>query len=162
MSASSASPSPPPRSLGDGDVAAFVSGARVARLATSSANGEPHVVPVCFALLDGRIYIGLDSKPKSVNPLRLRRVRNIVENPQVAFLVDVYDDADWSRLGYALITGEATVDVPEGERRAAIGALRAKYPQYERMLADEARVIRVGVVGVAAWGRLEERREMRE
>ena len=154
MSASSASSSPPPRPLDDGAVEAFVSGARVARLATASARGEPHVVPVCFALLDGRIYIGLDSKPKSVNPLRLRRVRNIVENPQVAFLVDVYDDADWSRLGYALITGAATVDVPEGERRSAIAALRAKYPQYERMLADDAPVIRVMAVGVSSWGDL--------
>ena len=136
----------------EGAVGALVSAARVARLATASADGAPHVVPVCFAVVGGRIYIGLDSKPKSVNPLRLRRVRNIVENPRVAFLVDVYDDDDWGNLGYALIRGVATVDVPESERRAAIGALREKYPQYERMLADGARVIRVTPAGVSAWG----------
>ena len=135
----------------------------MARLATSSADGAPHLVPVCFAVMDGRIYIGLDSKPKSVSPLRLRRVRNIVENPRVAFLVDVYDDADWGKLGYALITGAAAVDIPEGERRDAIAALRAKYPQYERLLADDAPVIRVTPERVSAWGNFaEERRDRRE
>ena len=140
----------------DGAAAAFVSGARVARLATSSADGAPHLVPVCFAVLDGLIYIGLDSKPKSVNPLRLRRVRNIVENPRVAFLVDVYDDDDWGNLGYALITGAAALDIPESERREAIVALRAKYPQYGRMLADDAPVIRVTPERVSAWGNFAE------
>ena len=143
----------------DGAAGAFVSGARVGRLATSSADGEPHVVPVCFALADGRIYIGLDSKPKSVGALRLRRVRNIRENPKVAFLVDVYDDEDWSRLGFALVSGEATVDISESERRGAVAALRAKYPQYERMLADGARVIRITPTGVSVWGVVEERRD---
>ena len=136
----------------DGAAAAFVSAARVGRLATSSADGEPHLVPVCFALMDGRIYIGLDSKPKSVEALRLRRVRNIRENPRVAFLVDVYDDEDWSRLGFALVSGEATVDISENERRGAVAALRAKYPQYGRMLADGAPVIRITPTGVSAWG----------
>ena len=139
----------------DGAAGAFVSDARVGRLATSSADGAPHVVPVCFALADGRIYIGLDSKPKSVGALRLRRVRNIRENPKVAFLVDVYDDEDWSRLGFALVSGEATVDISEDERRGAIAALRAKYPQYERMLADGAPVIRITPTGVSAWGAVE-------
>ena len=136
----------------EGAAGAFVSDARVGRLATSSADGAPHVVPVCFALADGRIYIGLDSKPKSVGALRLRRVRNIRENPKVAFLVDVYDDEDWSRLGFALVSGEATVDISEDERRGAIAALRAKYPQYEGMLADGAAVIRIAPTGVSTWG----------
>ena len=138
----------------DGAAAAFVSAARVGRLATSAADGEPHLVPVCFALVNRRIYIGLDSKPKSVGALRLRRVRNILENPKVAFLVDVYDDGDWSRLGFALVSGEATVDVPEDERRGAIAALRAKYPQYARMLADGAPVIRITPTAVSSWGDL--------
>lgn len=152
MSAKDANAAPSPSRALDGAAAAFVSAARAGRLATSSANGAPHLVPVCFALLDGRIYIGLDSKPKSVGALRLRRVRNILENPKVAFLVDVYDDDDWSRLGFALVSGEATVDVPEGERRGAIAALRAKYPQYKRMLADGAPVIRITPTAVSSWG----------
>ena len=154
MSAKDANAAPSPARALDGAAAAFVCAARVGRLATSSADGAPHLVPVCFALVDRRIYIGLDSKPKSVGALRLRRVRNILENPKVAFLVDVYDDGDWSRLGFALVSGEATVDVPEGERRGAIAALRAKYPQYKRMLADGATVIRITPTAVSSWGDL--------
>lgn len=134
--------------------AGFVRRARVARLGTVSGDGQPNVVPVCFELLDGRVYIGLDSKPKSVDHLRLRRVRNILENRQVSFLVDRYDE-DWGRLGYVMIGGSATLGMPETERRDAVEALRAKYPQYERMLPDDAPVIRISPARVSSWGMLE-------
>ena len=134
--------------------ARFVRRARVARLGTASGDGQPNVVPVCFELLGGSIYIGLDSKPKSVAHLRLRRVRNILENPRASFLVDRYDE-DWGRLGYVMISGSATLDMPETERSRAIEALRAKYPQYERMLPDDALVIRLAPVRVSSWGNLE-------
>ena len=134
--------------------ARFVRRARVARLGTASGGGQPNVVPVCFEFLGGSIYIGLDSKPKSVAHMRLRRVRNILENPRVSFLVDRYDE-DWGRLGYVMISAEATLDVEDSERRRAIEALRAKYPQYERMLPDDAPVIQITPVRVSAWGNLE-------
>ena len=38
--------------------ARFVRRARVARLGTASGDGQPNVVPVCFELIDGRVYIG--------------------------------------------------------------------------------------------------------
>ena len=133
----------------------FVRWARVARLGTASGDGQPNVVPVCFELLDGRIYIGLDSKPKSVVHLRLRRVRNILENPRVSFLVDRYDE-DWGRLGYVMITASATLDLQESERGRAIIALRSKYPQYLRLLPDDAPVIRVTPLTVSSWGNMDE------
>ncbi len=131
----------------------FVRRARVARLGTASGDGQPNVVPVCFELLEGGIYIGLDSKPKSVAHLRLRRVRNIKANPRVSFLVDRYEE-DWERLGYVMIAGSATLDVPEPERKDAIDALRAKYSQYVSLLSDDAPVIRITPVRVTSWGRL--------
>lgn len=133
--------------------ARFVRRARVARLGTASGDGQPNVVPVCFELLDGRIYIGLDSKPKSVAHLRLRRVRNIRANPRVSFLVDRYEE-DWGRLGYVMIAGSATLDVSERERTGAIDALRVKYPQYVSLLPDDAPVIRITPVRVTSWERL--------
>ena len=133
----------------------FVRRARVARLGTASSEGQPNVVPVCFEMLDGRIYIGLDSKPKSVAHLRLRRVRNILENPRVSFLVDRYED-DWGRLGYVMIAANATVDLQETERCRAIAALRSKYPQYLRLLPDDAPVIRVTPLRVSSWGNMDE------
>ena len=142
-----------PRAVLTADEEHFVKRARVARLGTTSGDGQPNVVPVCFELLDGRIYIGLDSKPKSVAHLRLRRVRNIRANPRVSFLVDRYED-DWERLGYVMITGSATLDVSEQERTGAIDALRVKYSQYVSLLPDDAPVIRITPVRVSSWGRL--------
>ncbi len=117
-----------PRDTLTREEARFVSAARVAHLGTASDTGRPNVVPVCFALLNGRIYVGLDSKPKSVSHLRLRRVRNIRVNPRVSFVADRYYE-NWSRLGYVMIAANATLDMPEAERGDAIGVLRAKYPQ---------------------------------
>ncbi len=87
----------------------FLERQRVAHLATADARGAPHVVPVCFALLDDTLYIAIDEKPKQADIWRLRRMRNIAANPQVAVVADVYDDADWSRLGFALVRGRARV-----------------------------------------------------
>lgn len=84
--------------------------APVGRLSTASSSGEPHVIPVCFTLGQGGegpvLYIVLDQKPKRTALTRLRRVRNILENPRVALVVDHYDE-DWTQLWYILITGNA-------------------------------------------------------
>ena len=49
--------------------------ARVARLATVSATGQPHLVPVTFAVDGDMIYIAVDHKPKTTT--KLRRLANI-------------------------------------------------------------------------------------
>ena len=143
----------PSNNILTGDAERFVSSARVARLASASPDARPHIIPVCFEVMDGRVYIGLDVKPKSVDALRLRRVRNVVANPQAALIVDRYDE-DWSQLGYALITASATLHLDEPERAAAIRALKRKYAQYETMLPDDAYVIRLTPIRVTAWGDL--------
>ena len=136
-----------------GDAERFVKSARVARLASAALGGRPHVIPVCFEVMDGSVYIGLDAKPKSVDALRLRRVRNIVANPQAALIVDRYDE-DWSKLGYALVTASATLELDERERAAAVRALKLKYPQYQTLLPDDAYVIKLTPVRVTTWGDL--------
>ena len=160
-----------------------LSGAPVGRLSTASKAGAPHVIPVCFALDSGddgaAIYIVLDGKPKRVALTRLRRVRNILENPQVALVVDHYE-ADWTRLWYTLVTGAAELladeeDLgqdqaqedgayilaahsgpaaehrPNDERSHAIRLLREKYPQYREMDIDENPVIKITPRRVVAW-----------
>jgi PPOX class probable F420-dependent enzyme len=99
-------------------------GARVARLATVSAAGVPHLVPVTFAVLGERIVFVVDDKPKST--ARLRRLDNIAARPFVCLLVDVYDE-DWTRLWWARADGTATVLATDAE---AIDALAARYPAY--------------------------------
>ena len=134
--------------------------APVGRLSTASAAGVPHVIPVCFAVdleAGGQpIYSVLDQKPKRAALTRLRRVRNILENPQAALVVDHYE-AEWDKLWYILVTGQAqllTEDAPAGagaERAKAIELLRAKYPQYRAMDIGENPVLRVSPERAVAW-----------
>ncbi|MEU8238466.1 TIGR03668 family PPOX class F420-dependent oxidoreductase [Actinoplanes missouriensis] len=98
--------------------------ARVARLATVAAGGEPHLVPVTFAVLGERIVFAVDHKPKSTT--HLRRLDNIRARPDVCLLADAYDE-DWSRLWWARADGVARVlDTDE----AAVDALAERYPAY--------------------------------
>jgi PPOX class probable F420-dependent enzyme len=126
--------------------------ARVARLATLDPDRNPHAVPICFVFDGSVFYSAIDRKPKRVAPSRLARVKNIAETPQVALLVDHYDE-DWTRLWYVLVRGEAELVSNPAEHQRAIKLLRAKYPQYNAdMLADDAPVLRITPLRVTAWG----------
>ena len=111
---------------------AFLDTQRVARLATADARGRPHLIPVCFACLRQRLYVPVDAKPKRGDPRSLRRLRNIQQRPQVALLIDHYED-DWQRLRWLLIHARAQVLEDGAERAAALTALEARYPQYAAM-----------------------------
>lgn len=137
---------------------AFLLRQRVARLATADGSGDPHVVPVCFAFTPGAIYIALDEKPKDVPPTRLKRVRNILENPRVALIADHYSE-EWEELGFVMVRGRAELLEPGiDEHSAAVRILRGKYRQYEQMEL-EAPVIAIRPEKVASWGALDTSRE---
>jgi coenzyme F420-0:L-glutamate ligase / coenzyme F420-1:gamma-L-glutamate ligase len=129
----------------------FLRQARVAHLATASAAGEPHAIPVCFALDGNHLYTAIDAKPKRVPRENLRRVKNLRENPHVSLVVDHYEE-DWTRLRYVLILGRADVVEAGPDWQAAWRLLREKYPQYQAM-PDLGRgpVIRIVPERVVAW-----------
>ena len=128
----------------------FLRLARTGHLATADAKGQPHVVPVCYVFDGESIYSVLDAKPKSVSLRQLRRVRNILANPQVSLVVDHYEE-DWTRLRYVLVLGEAGL-LQEGEEWArAIVMLREKYPQYQDMDLDDSPVIKITPVRFIPW-----------
>jgi PPOX class probable F420-dependent enzyme len=130
----------------------FLQTHRVARLATTDAEGQPSVVPICYAF-DGRVvYSALDEKPKSVEPTRLKRVRNILANPRVGLVVDDYGE-DWSRLAYLQLRGRADL-LPVGttDHTEAVRLLRAKYPQYGPMAIDQQPIVRITPEAIASWG----------
>jgi PPOX class probable F420-dependent enzyme len=129
----------------------FIERQRVAHLATADSTGRPHVVPVCFAHIEGRIYIAIDEKPKQL--LKLKRLRNIEENPLVALVYDRYDE-DWSRLGWVMIRGNATIIAAGPAYESALEALRMRYPQYREMRLEERPVIRVKPERISSWGDL--------
>jgi PPOX class probable F420-dependent enzyme len=133
-------------------IRARLEAARVARLATVGAKQSPHLVPICFAC-DGEVfYSAIDRKPKQVAPKRLARLKNIRKTPQVAILVDHYEE-DWTRLWYVLVRGKAELVSAPAERKRALRCLRAKYPQYSAaMLADDALILRITPRRIKSWG----------
>ncbi len=125
---------------------------RVARLATADGTGQPLVVPVCY-VFDGRVcFSALDAKPKRLAPSRLRRVRNIAENPRVSLTVDRYDE-DWSQLCWVIVQGRADILTEGSERAGAVDLLLSKYAQYRVMGLDRegATVIRISPERTLHW-----------
>ncbi len=104
-----------------------VSDARVARLATVTSQGRPHLVPCCFALAGDVVYSAIDAKPKST--MAVRRLANLRAIPHAALLIDHYSD-DWSTLWWVRLDGEGRVLDGGEERSAAIVLLTQKYPVY--------------------------------
>lgn len=101
--------------------------ARVARLATASADAVPHLVPIVFAVDGDRIYSAVDAKPKRSRALR--RLANVRENAPVSVLVDYYEE-DWEALWWVRADGRGRVlEGDEAEARHAVELLRARYPQ---------------------------------
>ena len=132
----------------------FISSQRVAHLASADGTGAPHVVTICFVLEAGVIYTAIDAKPKRVDAMKLRRVRNIIENPNVALVFDRYSE-DWNRIGYVMVTGQGTLMAEGEERLMAETALREKYLQYQEMLPVGCPVIKIEPTRVVSWGNLE-------
>ena len=122
----------------------------VGHLATADAAGRPHVIPFCFACDGERIYTPLDAKPKTSRLRSLRRVRNILANPQVSLVIDHYE-ADWSQLWYLLVHGRAELIEPCAEQATAIALLRYKYPQYREMDLDGNPVIKITPERATGW-----------
>jgi PPOX class probable F420-dependent enzyme len=135
-----------------GDLAMLLNPYRRGHLATADASAAPHLIPICFVCDCGTIYSAIDHKPKRMPGYRMKRVRNMLENPQVAFLVDHYED-DWEQLSYVMIRGRASILDTGAERQRALGLLEAKYPQYQqRQLAQSTGlVIKIVPESVNQW-----------
>ena len=115
--------------------------ARVARLASVDLECMPHLVPVVFVFdSDGSFYfIPIDEKSKRSRPENLKRVRNIKENPNVALLIDEYNE-DWTKLYFIMIQGKASIiggkKLDENEMsllEKAHKLLHNKYMQYQKI-----------------------------
>lgn len=108
----------------------WFAGARVARLGTVDEDGRPHLVPVTFAVLTepDRVVVAVDHKPKSTTALK--RLANLRRDDRATYLVDHYDDADWSALWW--VRADCRSRVLSAPTREALAALVAKYPPYDR------------------------------
>ena len=130
----------------------FVESRRVGHLATAEPGGMPHVVPVCCALDSDTLYITIDEKPKR-HDRPLKRMRNLIDNPQAAIVFDRWDE-DWTRLGWVMLRGRAEILADGGEHDRAQALLRERYPQYRAMRLEDLPVIAIRVARAASWGEL--------
>jgi len=143
---------------------AFLAAARTAILATTTPDGRPRIVPICFVVGDDdrlgrpRLYSPLDEKPKRTGDVHdLARVRDLLVLPEASLLVHRWSE-DWSRLGWLRLHGRAELLEPEPheveEHARAVADLRAKYPQYVDQAIDRRPIIRIAIDRALAWGNL--------
>ena len=119
--------------LTEAEARARLAAARVARLATAGGDGQPHLVPVTFAVDGDLIYTAVDHKPKSTR--NLRRLRNIGENPRVALLADHYEE-DWDALWWVRVDGRADVLENTDAMGQQLDLLAERYEQYRQARPD--------------------------
>ena len=134
-------------SVGQFDPKDRFAGSPVARLATATPTGTPHLVPVVFALDGDVIYTAVDAKPKTTR--RLRRLVNVENNPRVSVLVDHYAD-DWTQLWWVRADGVADIQRDDRTMQRGLTLLRAKYGQYQSVSLDGP-VIAIRVGRWASW-----------
>jgi PPOX class probable F420-dependent enzyme len=103
--------------------------ARVGHLGMLDTDGGPRVLPVTFALAEGRIWSAVDEKPKRVGAEELARVNFLRRDPRATLTVDDYSE-DWSKLAWVQALGKVEI-VAAADGAAAIDALARKYRQYE-------------------------------
>ena len=126
---------------------------RFGHLATADKLGAPHMVPICFAYDGQAVYSAIDHKPKRRAGYGMKRIRNIVENPRVAFLVHHYEE-DWQQLYYVMIRGPATILEEGTERDHAFALLEEKYAQYRdrHLSSSDGLVIKIAPDHITQWG----------
>ena len=134
--------------------AALINAVRAARLSTADSDGVPHLVPICFAYDGEHFYSVLDRKPKRTSLMNLKRVRNMLSNPNVALVLDHYEE-DWGKLWFVLVTGTAQIVQQGEEHQYAIAILRDKYPQYRSIDIDENPVIKITPARITSWGNVQ-------
>lgn len=123
---------------------------RVAHLATADKAGQPHVMPICFVFDGKRFFSPIDEKPKKTVPVKLKRLKNIAENSNVALVIDHYEE-NWRKLTYLLISGKARVLHSGKTHRQAVLLLRRKYPQYRRMAIETRPMIVITPIRIRFW-----------
>ena len=132
--------------MDDAECRRLAEACRVARLATTRADGRVDLVPIVFAFAGEALAVAVDHKPKSTQ--RLQRLANIAANPNVTVLFDHYDE-DWTQLWWVRLRGTAA-EVTGEEAEAALDALQAKYEQYQE-LRPAGPVMTIATVELSGW-----------
>jgi PPOX class probable F420-dependent enzyme len=109
-----------------GWAAELLDSARVGRLGLLDQEGAPRVLPVTFAVAEGRIWSAVDAKPKrSGEPARVRFLRR---DARAALTVDRYSD-EWTELAWVQVLGRVEI-IQVADGPGGMEALSAKYEPY--------------------------------
>jgi PPOX class probable F420-dependent enzyme len=125
----------------------LVTEARVGRLVTVDPDGRPNPVPFVFALEGDLLVSAVDRKPKTTRSLR--RLANIADRPEVAVLVDHYEE-DWDAVWWVRLRGRARAAGEGPDRERAVRLLTEKYPQYREEPPDGPAIL-VEIDGWMGW-----------
>jgi nitroimidazol reductase NimA-like FMN-containing flavoprotein (pyridoxamine 5'-phosphate oxidase superfamily) len=129
-----------------GRAAEFVARERVCRVATASAEGWPHLVPVCHVMVGAKLYIGSGDDGA--------KIRNLKANPRITLTVDLYSDA-WSQIRGVMVQGTAKLIERGPAFQRAKRKLYEKYPQYAKEAAlspSDSVIVEITPAHVYAWG----------
>lgn len=118
--------------MDDDEVAAFLAAGFRSHVSTLNRDGSPHVVPITYVVLDGRLTFWADSSSQ--------KVVNLQRDPRIACVVD--DGVDFQELRGIELIGKADLidDQPTSERVADLFLM--KVPDEHR---DAARVTLLGL-----------------
>ena len=88
----------------------IINKARVARLATVDSECKPYLIPVVFVFDNDRncYFIPINEKTKRSRPENLKRIRNLQQNPNIALLIDEYNE-DWTKLYFIMVQGKGSI-----------------------------------------------------
>ncbi len=129
------------------EIRVFLAEQTTGRLGTIDEDGFPHVVPMWYVVLNGRVYFSTRVPRKKIG--------NIRNNPQISFTVDAggrFDDYHG-----VLIQGQAEiVEDPELLRHYHIAFAHRhcgseEHPYARLLSAHKVRVVRLDPVKVLTW-----------
>lgn len=135
--------------MNDDETEAYLASSSRARVATLGKDGSPHVVPITYTLLDGRIAFWADRGSQKV--VNLRR------DARVACIVD--DGVDFQELRGVELVGEAELIDDDDTTRRVAELFLAKVPEEWQEaaraqlleLAKERVVVAIKAARAATW-----------
>jgi PPOX class probable F420-dependent enzyme len=135
--------------MDDDEVAAFLAGSVRGRIGTIGKDGAPHVVPMSYVVLDGKITFWADNASQ--------KMVNLQRDPRVSVIVD--DGLEFQDLRGVQVTGTATLhgDDETNGRVADLFALMAPEEHREAAksmllsLAAERTAVVVHPTRVSSW-----------
>ena len=110
------------------EAAEFLSRPLLARLATATSDGQPHVVPVWFMWEDGFIWVSSFRSTKKITDLE--------KNQKCAIVVDV-EQAEKQMAAVAIEGTAELLSTPIDETRAIIERIYTKYLGADGVLASD-------------------------